>query len=332
MKVKSKVIFFQRKPYQDFVSIEHVFNMVRAELGYEIEPKVYISKYHSKGVCKRIYNIFEAYFRQDEINHVTGDINFLVFGLKSSNTILSIHGTYTQNHKFIDLMILWLIWWRLPLQRARYITVVSNTLKFEVIHRFLCQPEKIRVIPNPVNPIFKRVSKVFSDSPTILQVGVKPAKNIERLLEAIQDIDCSLHLVGTLNKRQLALLKKYQIKYKNSPLLTPIQMQNAYETADIVTLVSTYEGFGMPIIEANAVGRVVITGNVAAMPEVAGNAAHLVNPFDIEEIRKGILKLINDEDYRNQLIQNGFENAKRFDVNVIANQYLELYKEVLRNS
>ncbi len=325
-----KIIFFQRKPYQDFVSIEHVFNMVRAELGFEIEPKVYISKYHSKGIWKRVYNIFEAYFRQGEINHVTGDVNFLVLGLRRSKTILSTHGTFVVTQNFFAKKILRLFWWYLPLKKARFITVVSDFLKEEIIERYNCNSKKIFVIPNPVNPIFKQVSKVFSDSPTILQVGVKPAKNIERLLEAIQDIDCSLHLVGTLNKRQLALLKKYQIKYKNSPLLTPIQMQNAYETADIVTLVSTYEGFGMPIIEANAVGRVVITGNVAAMPEVAGNAAHLVNPFDIEEIRKGILKLINDEDYRNQLIQNGFENAKRFDVNVIANQYLELYKEVLK--
>lgn len=326
-----KIIFFQRKPYQDFVSIEHVFNMVRAELGFEIEPKVYISKYHSKGIWKRVYNIFEAYFRQGEVNHLTGDVNFLVFGLKSSKTILSLHGTFYTNPPH-SLWLILFIWWYLPLKKIAYVTVVSNSLKEEIIKRFNCRVDKIHIIPNPVNPIFKQVSKVFSDSPTILQVGVKPAKNIERLLEAIQDIDCNLHLVGTLNKRQLELLKKYQIKYKNSPLLTPIQMQNAYETADIVTLVSTYEGFGMPIIEANAVGRVVITGNVAAMPEVAGNAAHLVNPFDIEEIRKGILKLINDEDYRNQLIQNGFENAKRFELKTIANQYLELYKEVLRNS
>ena len=63
-----------------------------------------------------------------------------------------------------------------------------------------------------------------------------------------------------------------------------------------------------------------------------GASDYLSKPFDIEEIRKGILKLINDEDYRNQLIQNGFENAKRFELKTIANQYLELYKEVLRNS
>ena len=69
----------------------------------------------------------------------------------------------------------------------------------------------------------------------------------------------------------------------------------------------------------------------SAMPEVAANAALLVNPLDTEAIRNGILKLIHDDNCRNQLIQNGFENAKRFDVKVIANQYLELYKKVYNN-
>ena len=57
---------------------------------------------------------------------------------------------------------------------------------------------------------------------------------------------------------------------------------------DILSFVSTYEGFGMPIVEANAIGRVVVTSNVLSMPEVAGNAAHLVDPFDVNSIREGI--------------------------------------------
>jgi glycosyltransferase involved in cell wall biosynthesis len=151
------------------------------------------------------------------------------------------------------------------------------------------------------------------------------------LIIAIKDIFCHLRIIGRLNEEQLKLLKKYKINYSNTFDLSATEMLEEYRKADIVTFVSTYEGFGMPIIEANAVGRVVITSNIAAMPEVANNAALMVNPLDTEAIRNGILKLINDDNYRNQLIQNGFENAKRFDVNVIAEQYLELYKEVENN-
>ncbi len=64
------------------------------------------------------------------------------------------------------------------------------------------------------------------------------------------------------------------------------------------------------------------------MPEIAGDAACLVNPFDVEDIRKGFFKVIEDDEYRAQLITNGFENAKRFDQQEIANQYFDLYRKV----
>ena len=61
------------------------------------------------------------------------------------------------------------------------------------------------------------------------------------------------------------------------------------------------------------------------MPEVAGDAALIVNPYNIDEIRNGILKIINDDDYRNDLVEKGFKNAERFAVNKISNEYLKLY-------
>jgi hypothetical protein len=64
------------------------------------------------------------------------------------------------------------------------------------------------------------------------------------------------------------------------------------------------------------------------MPEVAGDAACLVDPFSVESIRNGISRIINDDDYRNMLVKRGFENIKRFDPNTIALQYCELYKKV----
>ena len=99
--------------------------------------------------------------------------------------------------------------------------------------------------------------------------------------------------------------------------------------ADILAFVSTYEGFGLPIIEAQAIGRVVITSNLASMPEVAGKGALFVNPFSVEEIREGIVSLIENEHDRATLIKRGLENVKRFDKEKIANQYQEIYDEFL---
>jgi glycosyltransferase involved in cell wall biosynthesis len=97
----------------------------------------------------------------------------------------------------------------------------------------------------------------------------------------------------------------------------------------LLALISTYEGFGMPILEAQAVGRAVITSNIYSMPEVAGDAAVLVDPFDILEMKTGLERIINDDKFRNEMIQRGFQNIKRFDADRIAKQYFELYKKII---
>ena len=86
----------------------------------------------------------------------------------------------------------------------------------------------------------------------------------------------------------------------------------------------------MPILEANAIGRPVITSTVYSMPDVAGNAACLVDPNNIIMIRDGILKIINNESYRNQLIENGRINVERFSPNNIAKKYIDIYDEITK--
>ncbi|MCB0583153.1 MAG: glycosyltransferase, partial [Phaeodactylibacter sp.] len=94
---------------------------------------------------------------------------------------------------------------------------------------------------------------------------------------------------------------------------------------------SEYEGFGMPILEAQATGRPVITSNICSMPEVAGRGAALVNPYDPAAKRAAIEQIIRNAGYREELIQEGRENVKRFNLEKIAGQYLELYREIARS-
>ncbi len=101
-----------------------------------------------------------------------------------------------------------------------------------------------------------------------------------------------------------------------------------YRQCDIVSFVSTFEGFGMPILEGQATGRVVVTSNTSSMPEVAGNAACLVDPFSVDSIRVGFRRVIDDADHRKELIEAGLENVKRFDPQLIAEQYLAIYHEL----
>ena len=75
-------------------------------------------------------------------------------------------------------------------------------------------------------------------------------------------------------------------------------------------------------------GRPVVTSNLLSMPEVAGDAACLVDPFDVASIRTGIHRVVRDAKYREELVARGFTNAERFRVEVIASQYAELYREI----
>ena len=107
-------------------------------------------------------------------------------------------------------------------------------------------------------------------------------------------------------------------------------MSEAYENADVLLFCSLIEGFGMPILEAQSVGRVVITSNVSAMPEVAGDSAVLVGPLSINDIRAAIERVLADDDYRNTLIEKGLQNIKRFNAATVAQQYAALYEKILK--
>ena len=91
---------------------------------------------------------------------------------------------------------------------------------------------------------------------------------------------------------------------------------------------SFYEGFGMPIIEAQSVGRPVITGNIGAMKEVGDGSTILVDPYNVSEIKDAISLLISDRKLYDDMVGKGYENAAKYNYKRIAAEYLEVYKEL----
>jgi glycosyltransferase involved in cell wall biosynthesis len=114
--------------------------------------------------------------------------------------------------------------------------------------------------------------------------------------------------------------------------LTDAELVEAYRRCDLVVFASLYEGFGLPILEAQAMGRPVITSNFGAMREAAGDGALLVDPYSVEEIRAAILRVKNEPGLREELVRKGRENAERFRAEVVAARYAELYRQVATDS
>ena len=271
----------------------------------------------------------EAMFRQGDIHHLYGDVHFLALLLKKRKTILTIHDLVFLSHPNpLVRKVLKSFWLTMPVKRAGKITAVSEATKSEIIKHTGCEPEKVQVIPTCIGSHFKRVDKEFNGvKPVILQVGTAANKNCIRMAKALAGMSCKLEIIGFPNDEYLSVLLQEKIDYRVSNRLSDSEMLQKYIDCDILLFASTYEGFGMPIIEANTVGRVVITSNVSSMPEVAGDAACLVDPFDVDSISAGLNRVM-DKCYRVKLIDRGFKNSERFMADGIANRYTNLYKKM----
>ena len=110
--------------------------------------------------------------------------------------------------------------------------------------------------------------------------------------------------------------------------LTDGELVEAYRRCNMVVFASLYEGFGLPILEAQAIGRPVITSNFGAMKEAAGEGALLVDPYSVESIREAILRVKNEPELREELIAKGLRNVERFRAETVAMKYAEIYRKL----
>jgi glycosyltransferase involved in cell wall biosynthesis len=302
------------------------------ELGYDVVPAV--APCHSKGIWRRLFDIVWARRNRSDINHITGDVHFLVLGLPPDRNVLTIHDCYKLDHlRGLRRWILRVLWFNLPIGRSAAVTVISEESKRRLLAHVPVPEEKIVVIPDAASPVFRPCSRPFrQDCPTILHVGTGANKNLPRLIEALRGLRCRLKIIGLLNDALRCQLSDAGISYESAADLDEAAMYREYCDADLVSFISTYEGFGMPILEAQWVERPVVTSNLSSMPEVAGSGACLVDPFDVQSIRNGIVRVMSDAAYRNGLVEEGRRNRERFSLEKVARQYIELYERVARGA
>ena len=235
-------------------------------------------------------------------------------------------------------------------RHARRVITGTQAARRDIARFLPVAKRRVIVTPYAIDPVFSQpvqpeeVARVrakygLADVPYLLSVGVlQPRKNVPRLIEAFQefqrrhpDAPHKLAIVGkhgwgdaTLRLNSPGIVTTGYVPDEELPAL--------YAGAEVFCYPSLYEGFGLPVLEAMACGAPVLTSNVSCLPEVAGGAAHLVNPYSVTAIADGLEQLLGDLTLRDELRHKGQARAAQFTPQRQARATCEVYQSVLRGS
>lgn len=313
-----------RKKSRAFHSIENVFKTLLPFLNVRTLELTH----SSEGMFNRLKNIRFLFNENNNLIHITGHDHYLLWW-RFKKCILTIHDIEALNRKRgVKKWLFKKLWFDVPIRNAKLVTTISEFSRNELL-RLNNYKTPIIVINNPITINVEFTPKEFNTQrPRILHLGTKNNKNLVRTIKALAGISCQLVIIGEKSKVLIDLLNSKNIQFTFKSQLTNKQVVEEYKACDFVMFVSTYEGFGLPIIEAQAIGRPVVTSKISSMPEVAGNAALLVDPFSVESIHRGVKKIISDKELRIRLISSGRENVNRFKPEIIAREYAKLYEKL----
>jgi glycosyltransferase involved in cell wall biosynthesis len=243
-------------------------------------------------------------------------------------------------------------------RRADAIITVSECSKRDIVKLLRLPPERIHVISNAVDASLVPVRDPWLLASVRDRYGIPPRfllyfggfdlrKNVPRLIEAYSRLPESMR-----REYQLVIAGRYQhlghplfpdprrtvqtLGLEGNVIFTgQIREQDKaplFSAATVFAFPSLYEGFGIPVLEAMACGTPVLTSNRSALPEVAGDAGLLVDPYDTQAITDGLAELVTSQALRDELARRGLDRAQRFTWRQVAEQTVRLYREVLNGT
>jgi glycosyltransferase involved in cell wall biosynthesis len=294
--------------------------------------------------------LLPCYIKRDGINVFWAPSHRLPFLLpKSLATVLTIHDlvwiTQPQTMKFFG-WLLEKIHMPYSLFYADKIMLISNSTKHDLLREYPDTKNKLTVIPLGANALsFIRnlsVAKRFGISNEyILFVGtLEPRKNLNRLVEAYLRLSSELKLKynlvivgrygwGNFDLDNFIKLNKLSENVKRLGYISDEDLTSLYQNAVFLAMPSLSEGFGLPILEAMSAGISVLTSNCSSMPEIAGDAALLVDPLSVDSIQEGLERLLTDPQLRIRLSANAHKNAKKYSWDKCAANLVNLFEEAI---
>ena len=326
-----RVVHVQRRARaQANFSVESTFALVREALAPMLPVTLAVPSRESQGLADRWQIIREMRAQQGDVTHVLGDITFVAAALDPARTIVTVLDCIQETHDgALRRLLLNLFWLRLPVARAARVTAISAFTADRIAAITGHPRDAILVIPPAVSPLFVRVDRAFdAQAPRILLVGTTPNKNTARAIAALADIHCVAVIVGVIDDSLRRTIRTAGVTVERHESVGEEAMRALYAGVDLLLFPSTYEGFGLPIVEAQATGRPVVTSSAAGMPEAAGDAATFVDPEDVASIRAGVRRVVMDAGHRDALVTRGLENVRRFAPGPIAAQYAALYRDL----
>lgn len=226
----------------------------------------------------------------------------------------------------------------------------SEFSKREIIKCYGVPEEKVKVIylghdisnPNEINFKEYLINLGLEDVPYILAVGaMEKRKNLTKVLEVFERLKTyetyskyKLVLTGALRGDNSEFINAYEHHPNRDDIIVTGFVEDEvlivlYQNTQVFLFLSLCEGFGLPILEAMAMGAPVITSNKSSLPEVGGDAAAYCDPTDIHSIEAALLNVLEDEELRKEMVKKGFERSTQFTWEKTAGQLLKVFEELL---
>jgi glycosyltransferase involved in cell wall biosynthesis len=227
---------------------------------------------------------------------------------------------------------------------AAHLLADSAATKRDLVEKYRANSDKITVAYPGLDPSVKRVddpvkiahvkAKYNLEGDYLLYLGtIQPRKNLQRLITAFLQLPTSnlqLLIAGKPGWYADELLRQANDRIKFVGYVAAADKNALLSGSTAFVFPSLYEGFGFPVLEAMACGVPVLCSNTSSLPEVAGEAAMLVNPLEMDDIGRGLREVTTNEDLRRTLIERGYQQAPKFTWQACAAAVLNVFESVLK--